>query len=176
MRNPSPVTESLPGDVFLLFAARILRLFAYGFLSVVLVLHLAAAGLSESQIGLLLTFTLVGDTVMSLWITTSTDRVGRKRMLLIGAVLMIFAGVVFAGSHSFVPLLIAATVGVISPSGNEVGPFLAIEQASLAEEVVASHRRLRPVQSGRILRDRARLARGRRVGSVTPRPRLGSAG
>ncbi len=30
-------------------------------------------------------------------------------------------------------LLVAAVIGVISPSGNEVGPFLAVEQASLAQ-------------------------------------------
>ena len=61
-------------DVALLFLARGLRLFAYGFLSVVLVLYLAAAGLGEAQIGLLLTLTLVGDALLSLWITTQADR------------------------------------------------------------------------------------------------------
>ncbi len=127
-------------DVGVLFATRSLRLFAYGLLSVVLVLYLAAAGLSESQIGLLLTLTLAGDAVVSLWITTRADRIGRRRMLLVGAGLMVFAGVLFASTHSFVPLLVAATIGVISPSGNEVGPFLAIEQAALAEEVPPARR------------------------------------
>jgi len=127
-------------DVQVLFTTRILRLFAYGFLSVVLVLHLVASGLSEKQIGLLLTLTLVGDTVISLWITTRADRIGRKRMLIAGAVLMIFAGILFGMARSFVLLLIAATIGVISPSGNEVGPFLAIEQAALSEQVDAGQR------------------------------------
>jgi MFS family permease len=127
-------------DIRLLFATRTLRLFAYGFLSVVLVLYLAAAGLTEGQIGLLLTLTLVGDAAISLWITTSADRVGRRRMLLAGAGLMVFAGVLFASTRSFLVLLVAATIGVISPSGNEVGPFLAIEQAALSEEVTAEQR------------------------------------
>ena len=127
-------------DVQVLFTTRILRLFAYGFLSVVLVLHLVASGLSEKQIGLLLTLTLVGDTVISLWITTRADRIGRRRMLIAGAVLMIFAGILFGMARSFVLLLIAATIGVISPSGNEVGPFLAIEQAALSEQVDAGQR------------------------------------
>jgi MFS family permease len=61
-------------------------------------------------------------------------------MLLLGAALMIFAGVLFALTRSFWLLLLAATVGVISPSGNEVGPFLAIEQSALAEEVGAGRR------------------------------------
>jgi MFS family permease len=126
--------------VRLLFLTRGVRLFAYGSISVILVLYLAAIGLSDPQIGLLLTMTLIGDTLVSLWITTSADRIGRKRMLLTGAALMVLGGVVFALTGSFWPLLLAATVGVISPSGNEVGPFLAIEQAALAQTATADRR------------------------------------
>jgi MFS family permease len=127
-------------DVALLFATRAVRLFAYGFLSVVLVLYLAAAGLSEARIGLLLTLTLLGDTAISLFLTTRADRVGRRTMLRVGAALMIFAGALFAATRDFWLLLLAATVGVISPSGSEVGPFLAIEQAALAQAVPAVRR------------------------------------
>ena len=130
----------LTSDGRLLFTTRILRLFAYGFLSVILVLYLAQVGLNAAQIGLLLTLTLVGDTVISLWITTSADRVGRRRMLIAGAGLMLFAGVLFALSSDFYVLLLAATIGVISPSGNEVGPFLSIEQATLSQTVPARQR------------------------------------
>jgi MFS family permease len=129
------IIQTLPSDGRRLFATRILRLFGYGFLSVVLALYLSAAGLNEGQIGLLLTLTLLGDTLISLWITTNADRIGRKKMLVAGAVLMIFAAVLFAVTRNFFFLLIAATIGVISPSGNEVGPFLAIEQASLSQLV-----------------------------------------
>src|SRR5262249_44430460 len=124
----------------LLFRTRVVRLFAYGFLSVILVLYLAEAGLSQPAIGLLLTMTLLGDTAISLGITTRADRVGRKRMLLAGAALMALGGLVFAATSSFLLLLLAATVGVLSPSGNEVGPFLAIEQAALAQAVSAQQR------------------------------------
>lgn len=119
----------------LLLFARSLRLFAYGALAVVLVLYLTSLGFSTSQIGLLLTLTLVGDTVVSLVLTTRADRVGRRRILIVGAVLMAVAGFVFATTRSFVVLLITGTLGVISPSGNEVGPFLPIEQAALAHVV-----------------------------------------
>jgi MFS family permease len=127
-------------DVALLFATRSLRLFAYGFLAVVLVLYLSSAGLSEGRIGLLLSLTLLGDTALSLWITTHADRVGRRRMLLLGAAMMLLAGVLFASTTSFWLLLLAATVGIISPAGNEVGPFLAIEQAALSETVPLEER------------------------------------
>ncbi len=116
-----------------MFITRIARMFGYGFLSVVLVLYLTQAGLSETQIGLLLTLTLVGDTIISLWITTNADRIGRRQMLIVGTLLMVFAGVLFAVTRNFIFLLIAATVGVISPSGYEVGPFLSIEQAALSQ-------------------------------------------
>jgi MFS family permease len=124
----------------MLFATRVVRLFAYGFLSVILVLYLAEVGLSGGEIGLLLTMTLVGDTGISLWLTTSADRIGRRRMLLAGAALMTLGGLVFALTGNFVLLLLAATIGVLSPSGNEVGPFLAIEQAALAQTVAAEER------------------------------------
>jgi MFS family permease len=120
-------------DIPLLFTTRIIRLFAYGFLSVALALYLSQIGLSDPEIGLLLTLTLVGDVPVTLWITTSADRIGRRRMLLLGAALMVLAGLVFAFTHSFVLLVVTAIIGVISPSGNDVGPFLSIEQAGLTQ-------------------------------------------
>src|SRR3990172_1287574 len=71
-------------DAFRLFLARSLRLFAYGALSVVLVLYLAERGLTEARIGLLLTATLLGDTALSLWITTRADRLRPRNILPIG--------------------------------------------------------------------------------------------
>jgi MFS family permease len=103
--------------------------------SVVLVFYLISLGLSESQTGLLLTLTLAGDTVVSLYLTTRADRIGRRRMLVVGAILMAAAGLAFALTRNFLLLIIAGTIGVISPSGNEVGPFLSIEQAALSHVV-----------------------------------------
>jgi MFS family permease len=110
-------------------------MFAYGFLSVVLVLYLAQLGLNEGLIGLVLSLTLIGDAAISLWMTTSADRVGRRRILMVGAALMLLAAVLFAVTDRVALLLIAAVVGVISPSGYEVGPFLPVEQAALAQIV-----------------------------------------
>jgi MFS family permease len=127
--------QHLTRDGWLLIATRFVRLFAYGALSVVLVFYLVGIGLSQPQTGMLLTLTLVGDTVVSLYLTTRADRIGRRRMLIVGAVLMAVAGLVFASTKSLWLLVLAGTVGVISPSGNEVGPFLPIEQAALSHVV-----------------------------------------
>lgn len=122
-------------DLFLLFSSRGLRLFGYGFLSVNLVLYLTGLGLAETTVGLMLSLALLGDVALSLWITTSADRLGRRRMLVVSALLIVFAGVVLASSGNPWWIGGAALVGVLSPSGNEVGPFLSIEQASLAQIV-----------------------------------------
>ena len=135
---------AMPGidrrDVVLLFGTRVLRMFGYGFLAVVLVLYLHAIGLSGAEVGLLLALTLLGDAAVSLWLTTHADRIGRRRVLVAGAVLMLGAGVAFVATSLLPVLIVAATLGVISPSGNEVGPFLAVEQASLSQ-LVADRKR-----------------------------------
>lgn len=124
--------RALTTDAWLLFVTRFTRLFAYGSVSVILVFYLVSLGLSESETGLLLTLTLGGDIVVSLYLTTRADRIGRRRMLVTGAVLMALAGLAFAATSNLAYLIIAGTIGVISPSGHEVGPFLSIEQASLS--------------------------------------------
>ncbi len=115
-------------------------MFAYGSLSVILVFYLVGLGLTEAQSGLVLTLTLAGDVVVSLLLTTQADRIGRRRMLVIGAILMATAGLAFASTRNLFFLIVAGTIGVISPSGNEVGPFLSIEQASLTHIVPAPDR------------------------------------
>lgn len=120
-------------DIVLLFSTRIIRLFCYGFLSVVLALYLSETGMDERMIGLLFTLTLAGDAVITLWLTTRADRFGRRRTLLAGALLMAGAGAVFLLTDNIVLLMAAAIIGVISPSGNEIGPFLSVEQAGLTQ-------------------------------------------
>jgi len=122
-------------DIPLLFTTRIIRLFCYGFLSLVLALYLVETGLTVQQAGLIFAFTLAGDAGITLLLTTHADRFGRKRTLLLGALLMLGAGVVFLMRQNIVLLIVAAIIGVISPSGNEIGPFLSVEQAGLTQLV-----------------------------------------
>jgi MFS family permease len=131
------VLRTLSRDGSLLFVTRFARLFAYGSLSVILVFYLIGLGLTGAQAGLVLTLTLVGDVIVSLYLTTRADRIGRRRMLIVGSILMAAAGLAFACTSNLLFLVIAGTIGVISPSGNEVGPFLSIEQAALSHIVPA---------------------------------------
>jgi len=143
MATPTLVPSALRGltrDAWLLFVTRFTRLFAYGSLSVILVFYLVGLGLTESECGLVLTLTLAGDIVVSLCLTTRADRFGRRRILIVGAFLMAAAGLAFAFTRNLIFLIIAGTIGVISPSGHEVGPFLSIEQASLSHLLPSASR------------------------------------
>ena len=73
-------------DVVLLFTTRFARMFAYGLVSIILVLYLTQIGFDERTSGLLMSLTLAGDMLISLWMTTRADRIGRRKMLIAGAV------------------------------------------------------------------------------------------
>lgn len=127
-------------DGWLLVFSKAIRLFSYGFLAVMLVLYLESVNLTIQEIGMLLTLTLLGDAVISILLTTHADRWGRKRTLIVGSALAISTSFIFAfpdifvsPDHRFPLLLIAGILGVISPSGNEIGPFMAIEISALTE-------------------------------------------
>jgi MFS family permease len=130
---PFEALNGLSGDGRVLFLTRSVRLFAYGLLSVGLVLYLREIGLSGATVGLLLLLTLVGDTAVSLAMTSAADIWGRRRTLQAGALLMIFAAVLLGATSNVWLLALGVTIGVLSPSGGEVGPFLSVEQAALSQ-------------------------------------------
>jgi hypothetical protein len=115
--------HNLSPDAKLLILTKSLRMYAFGYLAVMLAIYLKELGFSPSTIGLLFSLTLTGDVLISLLLTTHADRWGRKRTLQCGALLALTTSVTFALSSSFPVLLLAAIFGVISPSGNEIGPF-----------------------------------------------------
>ncbi|KAF2154442.1 MFS general substrate transporter [Myriangium duriaei CBS 260.36] len=119
-------------DTKLLCAQRFVRMFAYGGSTLMLAAHLSNLGNSDRRIGLFMTLTLFGDIAISLVLTLFADRLGRRMILLVGSLMMTISGFVFATSESFAILLIASVFGVISPSGDEVGPFRAVEESTVA--------------------------------------------
>jgi len=120
-------------DVYLLMLTKALRLFAFGFLAVMLVLYLSEISFSMETIGTMFSLTLIGDAGISLLITSNADFYGRRKMLLIGGFLAVITSFIFIISTNFWILTLVATFGVISPSGNEIGPFMAIELSSISE-------------------------------------------
>ena len=87
----------------------------------------------SKNVGLLFTLTLLGDAVISMTMTSNADKWGRRSTLIFSAVLSILTSVTFATQRNFWILLFASTIGVISPSGNEIGPFMAIELSGMSQ-------------------------------------------
>jgi len=127
------MSGSLSRDGRLLISARMVRAFAYGFGSLVLAIYLKERGLSESQIGTVLTATLVSGTVFTLITARYADRFGRRPTLVLFSALMALSGLLFAFATRWEFFLAAALIGAVNATGYEIGPFLSIEQAVLAE-------------------------------------------
>ena len=119
-------------DAWLVILGRSCRMFAYGATSLIIALFFSSLNFSDFQIGLFMTLTLLGDVLLSLFLTLVADRVGRRRILFLGASLMIISGTVFAFFENFWILLVAAVVGVISATGGDFGPFRAIEESTIS--------------------------------------------
>ena len=119
-------------DAWLVVLGRSCRMFAYGANSLIIALFFSSLNFSDFQIGLFMTLTLLGDVLLSLFLTLVADRVGRRRILLVGSSLMVISGAVFAFSENFWILLVAAVVGVISATGGDFGPFRAIEESTIS--------------------------------------------
>ena len=125
----------LSRDGKLLLAAKIVRTFAYGFLSVILAIYLKLIGFDDLLIGLVLTVTLVNSVIFTLIASFYADRIGRRRTLAIYAALMSISGAIFVTTENHVMLIIAAFIGTINVTGSETGAFLTIEQSILPQTV-----------------------------------------
>lgn len=102
-------------DTKILCAQRFVRMFAYGSSTLVLALFLAEIGITVARIGLFMTLTLLGDVLLSFFLTLFADGLGRRRVLTCGALLMVISGICFSLSSSWLILVLASVFGVISP-------------------------------------------------------------
>ena len=125
----------LSRDGKLVLSARIVRTFAYGFLSIILAIYLKLIGFDEILIGLVLSATLVNSVIFTLVASFYADKIGRKKVLIIYSFLMSISGVIFLATDNYVALIAAALIGTINVTGSETGAFLSIEQATLPQTV-----------------------------------------
>ena len=134
--RPRILCYGLPWDGLVSFLTKMLRMFAFGAIAPVLFLYMIEVGFTPFETGVLLTAILLGDLVITLFMSTRADTFGRRATLIIGCFLKGLAGIAFASTSSFPLLVVAGIVGVISSSGGEIGPFVAVEQACLTESVL----------------------------------------
>lgn len=119
-------------DAHLIILLRMIRLIGFGGTSVILVLYLREAKFDEQLIGLFMTLTFIGDLVTSFVLSLSADKCGRKSVLIFSSAVMLLTGACFVFFENHALLTAVAVVGILTPSGGEVGPFRSIEQSSIA--------------------------------------------
>jgi MFS family permease len=124
--------NSIGRDAYIIISLRSLRMFTAGIPSLILALFFSSLKFPDSRIGVFMTLTLLGDVMLSLLLTLIADKLGRRRILFMGSVMMAGSGVVFALSESFWILLVAAVFGIISVTGADCGPFRAVEESILS--------------------------------------------
>ena len=122
-------------DGKLILGARVVRTFSYGFVSVILAIYLNLLGFNEILIGVVLTATLVNSIIFNLISSVYADRIGRRKFLILYAVLMVISAIIFFLTNNYVALIVAAVIGTINVTGSEVGAFLSLEQAILPQTV-----------------------------------------
>jgi MFS family permease len=115
-------------------AARGVRGFADGLVSVVLASYLALVGFSAVEIGALMTATLLGSALLTLGVGLAGSRFAPRHVLLLACALMTLTGLGFASVESFALLLAIAFVGTLNPTAGDVTVFLPTEQALLGRE------------------------------------------
>jgi len=131
---------SATSDAARVLAARAVRGFADGFVSVALASHLEHLGFSAFEIGAIVTATLLGSAALTLGVGLMAQRFAPRRVLLASAALMLATGLGFALVSDFWPLLIVAFAGTLNPTSGDVSVFVPTEQAVLAGEVEPTHR------------------------------------
>jgi len=115
-------------------------MFAYGTNSLILAIFFSALKYTDHQIGLFMTLTLLGDVLLGTFLTLVADRVGRRKVLMGGSLLMVLTGFIFAIFENFWILLLAAILGVVSVTGSDFGPFRSIEESMLSQLTTPSSR------------------------------------
>jgi MFS family permease len=128
-------------DGKLLLCARIVRTFAYGFLSVILAIYLKLIGFDDILIGLILSVTLINSIIFTLFASFYADRLGRRNTLLLYTVMMSISGIIFFVTENPLALIIAALLGTLNITGSETSAFLSIEQSILPQTIKDNRKR-----------------------------------
>src|SRR3954471_20502310 len=124
-----------PPAVRLVLAAKGVRAFGDGFVSLLLPLYLLELGLGPLDVGFIATATLLGSGLLTLAVGAKAHRFEERTLLLAATVLMAATGLAFAGITSYWPLLVVAVVGTLNPSSGDVSVFLPLEHAVLSGSI-----------------------------------------
>jgi len=139
------IIDDLHRDAKLLMASRGIRAFAFSYLNVVFAIYLDRLGYSPVTIGIVYSVAyLSGAVLTALWGYLS-DRYGRKKILMLLAVLTVISNGIFVFFSSLAFILLAVIIanvggGGSAGGGSGGGPFNPVEEALLAEKCQPENR------------------------------------
>ena len=136
--RPLPPEASI--DALRILAARGVRAFGDGFVALLLPIYLIELGYSPLAIGAIVTSTLIGTALLTLWVGWIANRHSRRLLLVAAAVLMALTGGGFAVITAFWPLLVIAFVGTMNPTSGDASIFVPLEQTVLTQTIAARSR------------------------------------
>src|SRR5271170_7901880 len=130
-----PMPPGASADTLRVLAARGVRAFGDGFVALLLPIYLVERGFSALAIGTIVTGTLIGTALMTLWVGWIANRHSRRLLLLAAGLLMAATGAGFAAITNFWPLLIVAVVGTMNPTSGDASIFVPLEQTVLTQTI-----------------------------------------
>ena len=133
MTRPSP-------DLVAVLVAKSVRTFCYGFLGIVLPIHLEALGLGVTGIGAAVTSTLAGSAVLTWLVRRPAERYGARVVFLSLVTLSAIAAVMLLVTREPWLVVVAAMLGNVAVGTGETGPFLTLEQVVVARAVTGTRR------------------------------------
>jgi MFS family permease len=95
--------------------------------------YLLERGFSALTIGFIITATLVGSALLTLWLGNVAHKYSRRLMLISACMVMAATGPIFAMTTNFWVLAFIGFIGTINPTSGDVSIFLPLEQAALTE-------------------------------------------
>ena len=135
-----PLPQGASTDALRVLAARGVRAFGDGYVALLLPIYLVELGYSPLAIGAIVTNTLIGTALLTLWVGWIANRHSRRLLLIAAAVLMAATGAGFAVITNFWPLLVIAFVGTMNPTSGDASIFVPLEQTVLTQMITARSR------------------------------------
>lgn len=118
-------------DLRILYATAFLRALSTGMVGVLLGVYLAKLGFGAVQIGLVVSAGLARAALATLFVTLVGDRAGRRRVLVLLAVLAAAGAWAAALVSGHAAMVVAAFLGMLNGMGRDRGAALVLEQAIL---------------------------------------------
>ncbi|HXZ26622.1 MAG TPA: MFS transporter [Terriglobales bacterium] len=127
-------------NLILVYLATFLRSLGVGLLSVVLGVYLARIGFSATKVGVTVAYGLAGGILATLLVTYRADRLGRRRTLVLLALLSAVGGLGLAFLKTVPEIFAIAFLGMVNGTGSDRGPAYALEQATVPSTVPTERR------------------------------------